>query len=311
MMKTFTSFFILLFSLAVSVRAQQIENPGFEVWENAGTVVDEPVNWSSIKTSDGIYNDQAPVVWGKSDTYHSGNFSVRLANIASFVVANGVITNGRVHAEIAAGKSFIYTDLTDERWKTSLTARPEKFALWARYSPQGKDTAQIKVLLHRGAGSLPPKTENLANQVAFAQVNITGNVDSWTRFEVPFTYYSQQNPEYILIVASSGASSTPVAGSIAFLDDLELVYNTTGITNNFAERNLIYSTGNTIFLDRVPESVRRNAKIEILSLNGSKVYSAPVGSLQVELANNKYAKGLYIVRMYGPEFNYTQKIYLK
>jgi len=314
MMKTFTFSLVLLFSLGVSVRAQQIQNPGFEDWENAGTVADEPVNWSSLKTSDGgtNINAAAPMVWSKSTTPHSGNFAVRLSNIAAFgIVANGIVTNGRVHAEFVAANSFIYTDPADERWKTALTGRPEKFALWAKYAPQGTDTAQIKVLIHKGAGSLPPKPENQANRIGFAQINIYGTYDTWTRFEVPFTYFSQENPEYILIIASSGASSTPVAGSVVQLDDLELVYNTTGINNIAVERNLIYTAGNTIFLDKIPESVRRNAKIEIRSLNGSKVYSAPANSLLVELADNKFAKGLYIVHIYGPEFNYTQKLYLK
>mgnify|MGYP001554473288 CR=1 FL=1 len=53
---------------------QQFDNPGFEEWDDAGTVIDEPVNWSSIKTGDGgtIINDAAPVVWEQSTDAHSG-----------------------------------------------------------------------------------------------------------------------------------------------------------------------------------------------------------------------------------------------
>jgi len=300
--------------MVVHTQAQQIQNPGFENWENVGTVADEPVDWSSMKTSDDAsVNTLAPLVWSQSNTAHSGSYSVQLINKEVFfgIVANGIITNGRVHADIAnTANSFIYTDPADEQWHTVLTARPEKFALWAKYTPQGTDTAQIKVLLHKGAGSLPPKPENQANWIGYAQVNIYGTVSTWTRFEVPFTYFSQENPEYILIVASSGASSTPVAGSIALLDDLELVYNSNGIRKITADKNLIYTSGNTIFLDKIPEAIRRNARIEILSLNGSKVYSAPVNSLLVEVDKNKYARGLYVVHVYGPGINYTQNIYL-
>jgi len=311
-MKTIVFFTFFILFLVEATQAQQIQNPGFEDWENAGTVADEPVDWSSIKTSDGSFNQLAPLVWAKSNTAHSGNYSVQLTNTVAFsIVANGIVTNGRVHADIVVSNSFIYTDPADERWHTVITGRPEKFALWAKYTPQGNDTAQIKVLLHKGAGSLPPKPENNANRIGYAQVNIFAKFDTWTRFEVPFTYSSEENPEYILIVASSGASSTPVAGSVALLDDLELVYNTTGINKAVAEQNLIYSSGNTIFLDKLPESVRRNAKIEVLSMNGSKIYSAPVRSLLVELDNTRYAGGLYIVHVYGQKANYTQKIYLK
>ena len=39
-----------VFLLNIS-HAQQIENPGFETWDGTGATL-EPVNWSSLKTSD-------------------------------------------------------------------------------------------------------------------------------------------------------------------------------------------------------------------------------------------------------------------
>ncbi|MEA3476620.1 MAG: hypothetical protein U9R60_00445, partial [Bacteroidota bacterium] len=53
----------LLFTVHWTHAQQQFENPGFEDWEDAGTVIEEPTNWSSIKTSDAgqIINDAAPV----------------------------------------------------------------------------------------------------------------------------------------------------------------------------------------------------------------------------------------------------------
>jgi hypothetical protein len=310
-MKIFSFLLVFMFFLVISVNAQEIQNPGFEKWENAGTAADEPTDWSSLKTSDAIpaVNNAAPMVWAKSTSAHSGSSSVQLTNIVAFsIVANGIITNGRVHASFTVSDSYIYTDPADEKWHTSLTTRPGKFAIWAKYTPKGTDTAQIKVLLHKASASLPPKADNRANQIAFAQINIYGTVSTWTRYEMPFEYYSQENPEYILIIASSGSGSAPVAGSVVLLDDLELVYYPAGIGNMTADKNLIYTSGNTIFLDRLPESYHRNSKIEILSLNGSVIYSSPVNSLSVEVASK--INGLYIVRIYGREVNYTQKIYL-
>ena len=61
---------LILLSLCLTVlvvHGQQMTNPSFEDWEDAGTVIDEPVNWSSIKTSDAgsLINNAAPVVWGQ------------------------------------------------------------------------------------------------------------------------------------------------------------------------------------------------------------------------------------------------------
>ena len=41
-------------SLAPLLWAQpQLENAGFEDWNNVGTATEEPLEWSSVKTSDG------------------------------------------------------------------------------------------------------------------------------------------------------------------------------------------------------------------------------------------------------------------
>ena len=80
---------ILILFLSVSVIfAQQPPNPSFEEWEDAGTVVDEPVNWSSIKTSDGgeFINNAAAQVWEQSTDAHHGNFSVKLTNVALIIL---------------------------------------------------------------------------------------------------------------------------------------------------------------------------------------------------------------------------------
>ncbi len=109
------------------VAQQQFENPGFEDWEDAGTVIEEPTNWSSIKTSDAgqIINDAAPVVWAQSDDAHSGNYSLKLFNTAAFtIVASGTISNGRVHADFNPELGYVYTQHDDDRWHTALAVIP-------------------------------------------------------------------------------------------------------------------------------------------------------------------------------------------
>jgi len=92
-MKQFLLIGILFFAVAFSLVAQQLSNPGFEAWEDAGTVADEPVKWSSIKTSDAgdFINNFAPVVWGQSADAHSGSYSLELTNVMSIVLATGTI----------------------------------------------------------------------------------------------------------------------------------------------------------------------------------------------------------------------------
>nr|NQU91536.1 T9SS type A sorting domain-containing protein [Bacteroidota bacterium] len=312
-MKKALLFGMVAIVITTILSGQQVQNPGFEDWEDAGTVIDEPVNWSSIKTSDGgdWINDYAPVVWGQSNDAHTGNYSVELINVQTIVLATGTITNGRVHAEVVPSAGFVYTDPTDERWHTVLTGRPDSVAIWVKYAPQGMDTAQVQVLLHKGDGSLPPKPENQANMVGFAQINVTGTVGTWTRYVIPFTYYNEDNPEYILIILTAGAGLQAIEGSKAWYDDMELIYGPSGIGEITSREILIYASGSTVLLDKLPQNYLNDATMEILNLNGSVIFSTPVTTNKVNINRDHLPQGLYLVRIWGRETSHTQKIYLK
>ncbi|MBE0638954.1 MAG: hypothetical protein IH598_10575 [Bacteroidales bacterium] len=295
--------------------AQQPQNPGFEEWEDAGTVIEEPVNWSSIKTSDaGDYiNNLAPVVWGKSTDARSGNFSVELTNIQSIVLATGIVTNGRIHADLNPDKANAHTVAEDEKWHTAFINRPDSIVVWAKYFPQGIDTAQVKVILHVSEGSLPATPENEGNWIGSAQINIYGQVNEWTRFSLPITYFSTVNPEYLLLVLTSGAGVNGVANSKVRYDDLEFIYIEgagTGDLNSLSE-NLIYVSGNQLQLERLPASKLDNASIEIIDLRGSVVYTKSIVSDQIHIGQLNLTPALYVVRISGHEINYSQKLFLR
>jgi len=92
------SIFILMGLLAYP--QSQIENPGFEEWEDVGLPEPEPVNWSSIKTTTSqLNNNNAPIVWRRSEDAHSGNYSVKLENI--YVALAGIVATGTTGAALA------------------------------------------------------------------------------------------------------------------------------------------------------------------------------------------------------------------
>ena len=99
---------LLLFVVFLSAMASaqtQLENPGFELWEDIlvsdPDTIREPIDWSSLKTSDDpTLSSLAPVVLTRSQDAHTGDYSLELTNVKSFIVANGLATNGRVHPNI-------------------------------------------------------------------------------------------------------------------------------------------------------------------------------------------------------------------
>ncbi len=311
MKKLFTLGAAFLFMVYFVAAQQQLQNPGFEDWEDINYGLEEPVDWSSIKTSDGgdIINAAAPVVWEQSDDAHSGNYSIKLFNVSIFsIVATGTLTNGRVHADYDPEAGYVFTDPEDEQWHTSLTDRPDSVAFWVKYSPRLDDSATVQVLLHIDEGTLPPTPENMANWIAFAEIKIGGTYDTWTKFTAPFTYFCTGDPEYVLVVLTSGNGTTPVEGSYALFDDIELIYDPSGIEDNPMADVYIFTDGENIYMENMPKDFYMNATIDIISLSGNKVLSSRINSNQINISQSAVSKGIYIVRIVGQNKVYTQKL---
>lgn len=313
MKKLLLSVIILTLSIAGLYAQQQAQNGGYEDWEDIGSGLEEPVDWSSIKTSDNeTLNPIAPVVWEKSSDAHTGSFSLKLFNVSPFpgIVASGTITNGRVHSDMNPDLGYVFTDPDDEQWHTVFTERPDSIAFWIKFFPQDGDSAQIQALLHVGEGTLPATETNQENWVGYARMNIAGTYDTWTRFSVPFTYYNEDDPEYVLIILTSGNGTTPVTDSYALYDDIEFIYNPNGINNIPTSRFNIYGFDNIIYLGDLYNNFNKNSSIEIFSLNGNKIWSAAINSDRVRI-NNIVSKGIYIVRITSKDESFSQKLFIR
>lgn len=221
---------LLLFLLPLSTLIYgqtQIENGGFEgVWEDVSGSEDEPEEWSSLKTADALAA-LAPIVVFKSTDAHTGTYSVRLKNTTSFgVVANGIMTNGRVHADFDPELGNVFTHETEPDWNLAFNDRPDSLVAWVMYSPEGSDRGKIEVLLHNDSDDgILPETGATDHWVGKARYDVEGTITDWQRVSVPFTYYTSGLPDFALVVVSSGDSTIAVDGSEMWIDDIELIYN--------------------------------------------------------------------------------------
>lgn len=217
---------VLLASIAMA--QPQLENPSFETWDNTGQVTQEPQQWSSLKTSDGgaIINGLVPQLCWRSNDARTGLYSVNLRTVNSAVgAANGLLTNGRVHAELNVANSYMYTVQDNEQWRTVMTSKPDSIVGWFKATPQAGDRANVGALLHVDEGRLPSfGTEG--NYVAGASWKAPfGIVGEWTRFSAPFQYLNDWQPEWILLILTAGDSAGSQVGTQAWFEDLALIYN--------------------------------------------------------------------------------------
>jgi len=246
---------IVALFIGFAVFAQQPENYSFEDWEDVGLDRPEPINWSSIKTSDGgsWINGLAPYVWDQSTDAHTGTYSVKLITKNTLIgPAPGTVTNGRIHATLSEGWAF--TDPADSRWNTPLTLKPDSIVFWAKHSPAGADNAQVKALLHTGSAKIPDAAQT--NYIAWAEYYIPDATPTWTRFSAPFTYYNDNEPEYILMVLSSGDDNVATVNTESWFDDVELVYVVILEMTVFLEGP--YLSGNEMSTDLNPDHLPLN-----------------------------------------------------
>ncbi len=298
MFKNLLSIFILSFISVSLIGQTQFQNPGFEDWEEVGLGPDlmEPVNWSSIKTSDiEDLNTVAPVVWEISDEAHTGNHSVRLHNVSIFnIVATGTITNGRVHADFNPDLGYVFTDVDDDQWNTPFTARPDSVIGWYKANVEPGDNPAVRVVLHTGYQQLPGEESNI---VAEAMLNLPGEtVTEWTRFSVPFIYEKEINPEYVLSILYAGNGTEAVGGSEAWFDDVEMVY-TIGIDEISAEDFQVYFANGKLNLS-VNESRVQNYQLQVVDLRGQIVIKQQIQSGYNNSIPLSVPTGMYIVSIY-------------
>lgn len=206
----------------------QIDNPGFEgAWENVTGNEDEPIEWSSLKTADALATLAPVVAFQETNSPHSGTYCIRLKVVNSLGVnANGLLTNGRVHADLNPANGYVWSNTGDSQWHQTFNDRPDSLVFWVKHAPQGGDKSKVEVILHDNTlqGQLP-HTGTTTHWVGKARKDVTGSITSWQRMAVPFNYFNTGTPDYILITCSAGDSTIAVANTEMWLDDFELIYN--------------------------------------------------------------------------------------
>jgi len=305
---------LFLFVVFTGNAQQQIENPGFEEWEEIGYGPDimEPVNWSSLKTSDGgtTINNLAPVVWWKSTDAHSGQHSVKLKNTVMLAInISGVLTNGRVHSDFDPTESYIYTDVSDDQWNTTCNATPDSLVAWIKYLPQGDDMGTIMAVLHSGSAKIPD--DQTENWIAIANFQVAQEYNDWTRISIPFIYMSSDMPEYILTVMYSGNGLQPEIGSELYIDDMELIYNPV-CTDEISINNLkIYYSGNMLRIYPVSDFISGKGQLSIFDLSGQKLNSFKVDLEDKNEFSISLPSGIYMANLQTGDKNIVQKLFVR
>jgi hypothetical protein len=303
---------ILLFNL---INAQtQFDNASFEEWEEIGfgPNIIEPVEWSSIKSSDDeTISGQAPHVWDRSEpgNAHTGNYSVYLHTVRVFGInATGTLANGRYHAEFNINNAYTFTDTVNSQWHTRITARPDSLVGWYKAKPSTGDFPTVKCVLHTGYAAISA----ISDTSSFVASNVISlpseEVTEWTRFSFPLIYHKDILPEYALVILTSSNGLSAIEGSEAWFDDLEFIYNDgTGIIEKDSDELDIIKRNNGISVF-VNTSNTENYSLTVYDMMGRLVKKDNGFTGQKNMHDLNISKGTYIVSVSYAGKTLTKKI---
>ena len=315
-MKKLLLFNVLVFSSVVCF-GQNIENGGFENWENEGTDQVEPVEWNSFRTASGGLSSFAPnnPVATKVTDAHSGQFAVRIETVSGpfSVIVNGNLTCGRINMGSVTPTNqdnHNWTVTADTDFNQAITNAPDSIVAWVKYTPVGNDSAVISSQVHDNYDfEFPEDTDSENHAIAYAKKHIGATAD-WTRLSLPYDYtgLSTNNPAFVLInLASSAIPGGGEVGSTFFVDDVELIYNSSSISEN---NELPYTVHNT------PEGVVVNLKsddqgeLEIVNISGQTVGTEVLNN-NLTLIKSDFKPGIYLFNIKTNKGVVTKKVFIK
>lgn len=227
-----------LLTLTLQASAQtQIQNSGFETWDNIGQDEVEPTNWNSFMNATTTFwtslakakqlDRSTDIRPGSTGTYSVKIYSRSVAGI----VANGNITLGKINAgSVTAADPANYnsTITGDADYSESFNDTPDSIVVWLKYVPINVNSqARVSCMIHTNVGFKDPNdtlsTTTLKAKATSAIPYAGGN---WQRIAIKFADVNASlTSSYIIVTFAT--NKTPGGGNAndqLFIDDLQLVY---------------------------------------------------------------------------------------
>ena len=272
--------FILTLTFAVSAKAQNIPNAGFESW-TAGFGFDDPNSWGTLNALSLI---GIPISVTKSTQRHGGSFSAKVETMST-IDSIGQVTPST--GFMAIGFVDIFNNQFDIG--TPFTARPDSLVGWVKCNSVNGDTSGVALQLTKWDA-----TSLTQEMIGFGGYITTSSSSTFYRFSVPIEYESENTPDSISVFVLSSLGNGQI-GSAIWVDDLSLIYNTSSSVGEL----------NGPSFEVFPNPVNDELSISSITVDKMEVYSATgilIDHILIDSGliytydTKKLANGLYLVK---------------
>ena len=187
--------------------------------------------------------------------------------------------------------NYNYTDTGNSDFSQQLNSSPDSIAFWVKYNNSSStDLARIKAIIHDDYDYVDPMTsESEQHVVADAALNFESTEDSWVRKSIAFDYVGPATtPEYILVTFTT--NMIPGGGSDGdeiFIDDVELIYSTSGISAKQKNYWIAYNESGLVFSN----DFESDDVFRVFSTAGKEIYSGT----RNQLSSSHLQPGMYLI----------------
>lgn len=282
---------LLIFAVwTTQLSAQLIPNNSFESWTTATAGHEDPDSWATANPTTNVFPLFVVTTEKTTDAY-DGSYAVKMTSTPVLtLVSPGLITLGDFSVNL-------FTQVSTLTGGIDFSLHPDKVNFYYKFSPASGDSFRMGLWMLRNDGSEVPDT------VATALFNGLDTQSEYTFQSVDIDYRSEFLPEILNIIFVSTAPDNPVAGSVLYVDKVELEY-TTGIITENIENLQVYPNPTQDYL--IMNETFNGCGYKIFDLNGRliKTNSNSKGNI-IELLGIE--SGAYILSIEKDGILHTQK----
>jgi len=280
--------YLLLFAtlLLSQVTFAQIPNLDLEQWDDFGQYMEPSGQWTTANKIV-LLSALNPVTTNRTTDAHSGMYAAKVETDEISIL--GTLITGT----LALGE-FDQGALPPNNLKqgTPYTDRPTNFKGWYKFTSVNGDSCSI----YAWSFKYNSATGN-RDTVAFAGMIPTATVGSYTQFDLPFTFFSNDTPDSLSIVVASSAEGEIFQGQVGntvWVDDFELT-TATGLTQVLMPELKVTTYPNPA-VDQLRFSWERSLQqgsLEIYGLDGKLMQVHGVSGEMAELDAASLAPATY------------------
>ncbi|MES2654380.1 MAG: T9SS type A sorting domain-containing protein [Bacteroidota bacterium] len=289
-----------ILALTLSVVKAQLPNPSFETWKTQSLglfSVSNPTGWNTSNLFSRFNGNKGDLPVVKITDAQAGSAAIILRTITD-------TAGNKEAALIITGTLNLLTGESTDKFK--LEGKPTTLKLYYKFSNTVKEEFSVIVM-----------TTKNGMTVGSGLYTDSANVNNYTLLEIPIDQNSTDIPDSASISIMVGNGSTAPAGAALYIDNMSLVYGSTGIDKieNKKTTFKIYPNPAKEYTN-LSLNLKQNNKvsIQVTDITGALVFKQLDNTLltqgihEFKLETASLVTGIYFIQIITDEGIQTQKL---